>query len=433
MKPIHKVLLSFILLCMMTDSASSQQLNSFVKVTNGHFYINNKQYNYIGTNFWYGAMLGSKGVGGDRNRLNKELDLMKANGINNLRVLVGADGEDNQTSKVQPALQIKPGVYNDSIFDGLDYLLAEMGKRNMYAILFVNDTWEWSGGYIQYVEWTGDYGKKILPADGWDLFCKYAGNFLQSDKAKQMFHKHLGHVINRTNRYTGKKYQDDKAIMAWQIGNEPRALSNDNKPILAKWLKSEAAYIKSQDANHLVCTGSEGSMGCEGDIELWKDIHSSPNIDYATIHIWPFNWSWIDKKDLDGSIVSAADKMHGYLKNHLDIAQQINKPLVIEEFGIPRDGFSFSPDATTKNRDYVYQRLLETFLQNVKQNTVLSGCNFWAWGGIGRATKGHTFWQKGDQYLGDPAQEEQGLNSTFDTDNTMKIIKEYNKKIGEMK
>ena len=415
----------------MNEIANSQQTNSFVKVSNGHFYINNKQYHYIGTNFWYGAMLGSKGAGGDRRRLIKELDLMKASGIDNLRVLVGADGEDNQTSKVQPALQTKPGVYNDSIFDGLDYLLAELGKRNMYAILFVNDTWEWSGGYIQYVEWTGDYGKKVLPSDGWENFCKYAGNFLQSEKAKQMFHKHLAHVINRTNRYTGKKYQDDKAIMAWQIGNEPRALSNDNKPLLAKWLKAEAAFIKSQDANHLVCTGSEGSMGCEGDMELWKEIHSSRDIDYVTIHIWPFNWNWIDKKDLNGSIVSAADKMHEYLKNHLDIAQKINKPLVIEEFGIPRDGFSFSPEATTKNRDYVYQRLLETFLKNIKDNTVLSGCNFWAWGGTGRATNGHTFWQKGDQYLGDPAQEEQGLNSTFDTDNTMKIIREYNKKIGE--
>ena len=185
MNPIYKVFLSLILLSMIKGNANSQQSNSFVKVVNGHFYINNKQYHYIGTNFWYGAMLGSKGIGGDRKRLLKELDLMKANGINNLRVLVGADGEDNLASKVQPSLQIKPGVYNDSVFDGLDYLLFELGKRDMYAILFVNDTWEWSGGYIQYVEWTGDYGKKVLPSDGWDNFCKYAGKFLQSDKAKQ--------------------------------------------------------------------------------------------------------------------------------------------------------------------------------------------------------------------------------------------------------
>ena len=419
---------SFLLLIINTTDA--QQNKSFVKAINGHFYISDKQYHFIGTNFWYGAMLGSRGVGGDRKRLIKELDLMKANGINNLRVLVGADGEDNLASKVQPALQTKPGVYNDTIFDGLDYLLTEMGKRNMVAVLYVNDTWEWSGGYIQYVEWTGDYGKKVLPSDGWELFCKYAGHFLQSDKAKKMFSNHLTHVIQRTNRYTGKKYTDDPAIMAWQIGNEPRALTNENKPLLSAWLKTEAAHIKSLDKNHLVCTGSEGSMGCEGDMELWKDIHASKDIDYATIHIWPYNWDWIDKKNLSGSIVGATGKMMAYLNDHLTIAQQQNKPLVIEEFGIPREGFSCSTDSTTINRDYAYKNLLDAFIFSIKQNSVLAGCNFWAWGGTGRATKGHPYWLKGDQYLGDPAHEEQGYNSVFDTDNTLKLIKEYNLKIG---
>lgn len=48
---------------------------------------------FVGTNFWYGAILGSEGEGGNRERLHKELDFLKSIGINNLRVLVGADGE----------------------------------------------------------------------------------------------------------------------------------------------------------------------------------------------------------------------------------------------------------------------------------------------------------------------------------------------------
>ena len=114
MKPSIKNILSVILLCMITGNADAQQTTGFIKAINGHFFINNKQYNFIGTNFWYGGMLGSKGEGGDRIRLLKELDLMKATGINNLRVLVGADGLDNIASKVQPALQPKAGVYNEA-------------------------------------------------------------------------------------------------------------------------------------------------------------------------------------------------------------------------------------------------------------------------------------------------------------------------------
>lgn len=40
---------------------------------------------------------------------------MKANGITNLRVLVGADGIDGIMTKAEPALQTAPGVYNDTI------------------------------------------------------------------------------------------------------------------------------------------------------------------------------------------------------------------------------------------------------------------------------------------------------------------------------
>ena len=34
------------------------------------------------------------------------------------------------------------------------------------------------------------------------------------------------------------------------------------------------------------------------------------------------------------------------------------------------------------------------------------------------------FWQRGDDYMGDPGQEEQGLNSVYATDSTINMIKE---------
>ena len=41
----------------------------------------------------------------------------------------------------------------------------------------------------------------------------------------------------------------------------------------------------------------------------------------------------------------------------------------------------------------------------------------------------HVFWEKGDDYTGDPAQEQQGLNSVFATDSTIEIIKAENRKL----
>ena len=40
--------------------------SNFVQVKDGHFVRDGKPYYYVGTNFWYGAILGSEGQGGNR-------------------------------------------------------------------------------------------------------------------------------------------------------------------------------------------------------------------------------------------------------------------------------------------------------------------------------------------------------------------------------
>jgi mannan endo-1,4-beta-mannosidase len=221
----------FLFLSMNVFSASK----SFVRMQNGQFMLDGKPYYYVGTNFWYGAILGSKGEGGNRERLLRELDFMKAHGIDNLRVLIGADGENGVPSKVEPTLQKKPGVYNDSIFDGLDFLLSEMSKRNMKAVLFFTNSWEWSGGYSQYLNWVG-MGKNPVPSvDGWPAYMNYVKQYAGNKACKELLKKHIRKVMMRTNRYTGKKYTDDSAIFAWQIGNEPH---DPSEPMVSKWFLS---------------------------------------------------------------------------------------------------------------------------------------------------------------------------------------------------
>jgi mannan endo-1,4-beta-mannosidase len=55
----------------------------------------------------------------------------------------------------------------------------------------------------------------------------------------------------------------------------------------------------------LVTTGSEGQSGTEDDIALWQDIHSTPAIDYLTIHIWPSNWGWLDRANMPATFDKA--------------------------------------------------------------------------------------------------------------------------------
>lgn len=390
---------------------------SFVTVKDGAFVRNGRPYVYIGTNFWYGPILASEGRGGDTARLARELDTLKALGITNLRVLAGGDGPSGVFSRVEPALQTEAGVYNDTLLTGLDRFLVELGKRDMQAVLYLNNSWEWSGGYGQYLEWaTGE--KALIPlVDGYGPFMEQMRKFQTSRESQELFFRHVRTLVGRTNSISGKPYREDPAIFAWQIGNEPRCFSDD--PAVREgflgWLAESARIIKELDPNHLLSTGNEGYMGCESDWRLVEQVNRIPGIDYMTIHIWPYNWGWADAADLEGTLPAALEKTADYLQQHAQLAARLGLPLVCEEFGFPRDGFSPSMEASTRARDRYYSYLFD------QVGTTLQGVNFWGWSGF--AVPLHEQWESGDPYTGDPAQEAQGLNGVYVTDTTVDILK----------
>ena len=425
-----KKMLMSIVMAMAACGLSAQ--TGFVKVKDGHFVRHGQPYYYVGTNFWYGAILGSEGQGGDRKRLCRELDKMKSLGIDNLRILVGSDGKRGVKTKVEPTLQEAPGVYNDTILAGLDYLLMQMEKRNMVAVLYLNNSWEWSGGYGYYLEQAG-MGKAPRPdEDGYPAFMNFVAKYASCEKAHQLFYDYVRFIIGRTNRYTHRRYVDDPAIMSWQIGNEPRAFSKEALPAFEHWLAEASSLIRSLDSNHLISIGSEGSWGCENDIACYERICADKNVDYCNIHLWPYNWSWARQDHLVEDLGVSCKNTKEYIDQHLDVCARIKKPLVMEEFGYPRDGFSFTPGSSTVGRDGYYQYVFGLVADNAEKGGYFAGCNFWGWGGFAQPM--HEQWQVGDDYTGDPAQEAQGLNSVFVKDaSTLKVIRSQVKRMQRIK
>ena len=411
---------------------SSSAASSFVRVEDGVFVCDDYPSHFIGTNFWYGAILGSEGVGGDRVRLEAELDTLKALGMTNLRVLVGGDGPDGIPTRVSPTLQKEPGVYNDTIFRGLDYLLAEMAERDMKAVLYINNSWEWSGGYGMYLEWAGA-GKALIPAEvGYVPFMESVSRFVTNDKAKELYYDHVRNVVSRTNSITGKAYKDDPTIFSWQIGNEPRCFRNDpeGQAAFVDFMWTSASLIKSIDPNHMVSSGSEGSWGCENSMELYEKIHSCPDIDYLNIHIWPYNWSWVRENTLKTNLPIAIENTDKYIDEHLTLAAKYGKPVVLEEFGFPRDDFQFKQGTPTTARDEYYRHVFGRIVKSAEEGGLFAGLNFWGWGGLASQSETNLYWQQGDDYCGDPAQEQQGLNSVYVSDaSTIAVIAEATKNI----
>lgn len=440
------ILLAFIGIVVMSLSGTTRAFakkdkNTFVTTRDGQFVRNGKPYRYVGTNFWYGGILGSEGQSGNRKRLKRELDLMKRCGITNVRVLVGAEGVDTLPDHIVPILQPQPGVYNDTLLVGLDYLISELEKRDMTAVLFMNNAWQWSGGFGSYLEWAGE--GPVPDAADWNAYQDYHKRFMLNEKAIALSDNHIRRIVSRTNTITGKPYAESKAIMAWELCNEPRPFSRDKRSLeaLAQWVEHQAKLIKSLDKNHLVTTGSEGKYGCESDMELFRRIHAYPEIDYVCIHIWPHNWTWLGPnigKTADARAKNGADaptrmidnakrETERYIDENYAAISTLHKPMVLEEFGYPRDNYAVAIGTPTTARDKYYTFVLDKLTNGNK----LAGCNFWAWGGY--AKPAHASWQRWDDYVGDPAFEEQGLNAVFVSDKTLEVIRQKVKGLNRVK
>lgn len=408
----------------------------FVTVKDTGFEIDGKPYHYLGTNFWYGLNLGSKGAGGDRERLIRELDRLKALGVTNLRIMGGSEGPDTEPYRMVPALQIKPGEYNQDVLEGLDFLLTEMKKRDMYAIVCLNNFWNWSGGMAQYLVWAGAVDSIPYPpphpGGKWDGYQEFVSDFYTNQKAVDLFNKHIEFITNRKNSISNIDYKNDPTIMAWELANEPRGINKGE--IFLKWIDATAGLIKKNDPNHLVTTGSEGKTSSEtSGTDLAKD-HSSPNIDYATIHIWVQNWGYYDPKKADSTYDGALKYALDYFADQEAIAKKIHKPMVLEEFGISRDMNSHVPLTPVTVRDKYYDRLFEeVYNRATADSSVVAGCNFWAWGGEGRPRVPEGLWKPGDNFIGDPPHEGQGWYSVYDKDSsTNVIIKKYAEKLNNI-
>lgn len=383
----------------------------------------NEPYRIVGANLWYAAWLGADAEFGDRARLVRELDRLQALGINNLRIMAAAE-EGPLKNSIKPGFTRADGSANTALFEGLDFALAEIAKRGMTAVLVLSNFWEWSGG-LQTLLYraSGRYIDMGDPAHPWPAFADATAAFYANRQAVSRYRKHVRALLRRRNTISGVDYAKDTAIMSWQLSNEPRPGGSDaaiaaNRAAYCRWIAETAALIRAGAPQRLVSLGQEGTMATNGDASLVAEAHE--HVDYVTAHIWPLNWSWVKGSDLAGTWPEGRRKVEAYIAEHVRIAESLGKPLVIEEFGFPRDAEAYAPTASTQFREDYYRLIYSAVESSWAGGGVIAGSNFWAWNGEARTPNPDFRFRDGNRaYMGDPPHEPQGWYGVFDSDTAM--------------
>jgi len=282
--------------------------------------------------------------------------------------------------------------------------------------------------YLSYVN-GGKYLNMNDPAHPWPEFANFNAQFYGNERAMGLYRDWIRTVVGRTNAVTGTRYADDPTIMAWQLSNEPRPsgdMGHANLPQFYAWVRSSAQLIKSLAPRQLVSTGSEGLKGGLERADIVLAEHAVPEVDYLTVHIWPNNWDWVKQTDLANTAARGEALTDKYIADHIALAKQLDKPMVIEEFGYPRDGGSNDPAVATTYKDRFYGRIYTAALRNMTEGGPIVGTNFWAWNGEARAAHPDYRFKDGDkQYMGDPPHEPQGWYGIFTGDTTIRLVADH--------
>jgi len=184
-----------------------------------------------------------------------------------------------------PRYVLGPGQFNEQAFRSLDQVLAIANEVGVRVIIPFVDNWSWMGGRAEYA---GFRDKK-------------SDDFWTDGQVKEDFKKTIHYILHRKNTLTGTPYREDKAILAWETGNE-LASPND-------WVLEMAAYVKSLDQNHLLLDGFAGQG-------LRDETLANPHTDIVTTHHYER-----DPRDMIRIIRNSAEKARG------------KKPYLIGEFG----------------------------------------------------------------------------------------------------
>ncbi|BDN90973.1 CBM35 domain-containing protein [Aeromonas caviae] len=163
---------------------------------------------------------------------------------------------ERETHILAPATADGMPVLNEKAMVVYDNMIAEADKQGLRLILPFIDHWWWWGGREQlaafYKETADDFYKT-------------------SSKTYKAYQDIIRQVITRKNTITGRHYYDEKAIMAWETGNE---LENTNEAFLTQ----TAAWIKRFAPHQLVIDGTYKKIN---DFSL-KD----PNVDIISNHYY---------------------------------------------------------------------------------------------------------------------------------------------------
>jgi len=135
---------------------------------------------------------------------------------------------------------------NEEAMRMFDQVLATANRRGVRLIIPFIDQSSWWGGIEEFAGYRG----------------KSKDEFYTDAQVKEDYKHLVSMVLHRMNTITGVRYMDDKAVLAWELGNELKAPT--------AWVREMAPYIKQLDLQIKKRWNLAGSLKMDTEIQLFN-------------------------------------------------------------------------------------------------------------------------------------------------------------------
>ncbi|GAA2212856.1 hypothetical protein GCM10009850_083180 [Nonomuraea monospora] len=246
----------------------------FVTRSDSRLSLDGKPFRFAGTNiYWLGL---DENVGGVAYptffRIRDALDTAKAMGMTVVRSHMLAS-----TGNPLSILPSKEAGFNEEAFATVDYAIAYAGSIGLRLILPLTDEWSYyHGGHRDF---TDPYG---LPSAA----------FYTDERVIADYQAYAGHVMRRVNPLTGKAYNADPTIMAWEFGNELEGMTLD-------WINRNATAFRKWAPRQLIAAGRR--------FEIDPDTLAAPGVDIVDVHYYP---PTAERVRADAATITGAGKVY---------------------------------------------------------------------------------------------------------------------------
>jgi mannan endo-1,4-beta-mannosidase len=318
--------------------------DSFINVRGTRFYRGEKELSFVGANasFMYGKEA--------REKMPQSIKELSQLGVRVVRVWAFKEGGE----RGDDVYRVSPSDWNEAAFEHLDRVIVEAGRNQMFVQICLTNWWRDTGGVVQYLNWAGiNSANDNLP---FGIDTEQAMLFYTNRKTIDLYKEHVRRIVLRRNSITGGLYRDDPTIFAYELMNEAQSAAGRFKE-RRRWIEEMSGFIKSMDPNHLVTPGVWGYR-YTWEASEWLLDHKIKTIDFCDVHHYP--------KDDTDVFVNSPERFRSFIAHRASLAASINRPLVVGEFGMERDGYE-----SVSQKDWYSGFFRSSFSAGVR------GASFW--------------------------------------------------------